>query len=211
MDKNAKAVELFNMLADQYQEQFMDVELYAESLDLICEELADDAEILDVACGPGNITKYLMHQRGDFKVWGVDLSLNMLELARINNPEATFQLLDARKIGNIKKSFDAVVCGFCMPYLTMEENVQLVFGAAKILKEEGYLYISTIEGDYKKSGFKKGSTHEGLFTYYYDETFLTELIKKAGLKVINVNRTTYILRGESTTDIMIVARNFDPE
>ncbi len=209
-DKNRIAVELFNQLADQYQDQYMDLELYEESLDLICEELVEDAEILDVACGPGNITKYLMQQRGDFKLWGVDLASNMLDLARINNPDATFQILDARKIGNIKKSFDAVVCGFVMPYLSLEESVQMVFGAAKILKEQGYLYISTIEGDYKKSGYKKGSTNEGVFMYYYDEAFLTELIKRTGLEVIDVKRTSYLHKGEPTTDLMIVARNFDP-
>ncbi|MFZ1787458.1 MAG: hypothetical protein WAT92_04065, partial [Saprospiraceae bacterium] len=74
----------------------------------------------------------------------------------------------------------------------------------------GYLYISTIEGDYKKSGYKKGSTNEGVFMYYYDEAFLTELIKRTGLEVIDVKRTSYLHRGEPTTDLMIVARNFDP-
>ncbi|MBK8634936.1 MAG: hypothetical protein IPN72_15750 [Saprospiraceae bacterium] len=46
--------------------------------------------------------------------------------------------------------------------------------------------------------------------YYYDEAFLTELIKRTGLEVIDVKRTSYLHRGEPTTDLMIVARNFDP-
>jgi trans-aconitate methyltransferase len=60
-----------------------------------------DADILELACGPGNITQYIISKRSDFKILGTDLAPNMIELAKINNPSAQFQLLDSRDIRTI--------------------------------------------------------------------------------------------------------------
>lgn len=57
----------------------------------------DSAAIVEVACGPGNITKYLLNKRPGFKIGGIDLAPNMVELAKVNNPTASFQVMDSRK------------------------------------------------------------------------------------------------------------------
>jgi len=75
----------------------------------------------------------------------------MLALAKKNNPTAEFQLLDSREILKLNKTYDAIMCGFCLPYLTKEEAIQLMEDAAKILNANGVIYISTMEDDYSKS------------------------------------------------------------
>src|SRR6476660_8726042 len=58
-EKSAAAVSLFNKLAKQYQDKYMDVSLYHHSFDIFCRHISKpNAEILELACGPGNITKY---------------------------------------------------------------------------------------------------------------------------------------------------------
>ena len=93
MDKTKMAVNAFDKNAETYQEKFMNLDLYHASFDLFCSKIPNEnAKILEIACGPGNITQYLLEKRPDFKILGIDLAPRMLDLARINNPSAVFNL-----------------------------------------------------------------------------------------------------------------------
>ncbi len=105
-----KAVDVFDKLADLYAGKFMDVSMYKDSFGIFCEKtIAHRAEILEIGCGPGNITRYLLQKRPDFRLFGIDLAPNMVELAKINNPSAKFQVMDCREILSIQKKFDGVI------------------------------------------------------------------------------------------------------
>ena len=102
MDKYEITVGTFNKLADAYQEKYMHFDFYFDTYDTFCELVTNDsAAILEVACGPGNITKYLLNKRPGFKIEGIDLAPNMVELAKVNNPTASFQVMDSRKVSVI--------------------------------------------------------------------------------------------------------------
>ena len=108
-DKSKIAVAVFDKLANLYQEKYMDVSAYHKSFDFFCDAVQkENPEILELACGPGNITKYILQKRPDFNVLGTDLAPNMLALAKKNNPSVNFQILDSRNIKQlchrIKKS-----------------------------------------------------------------------------------------------------------
>src|ERR1043165_1092851 len=102
MDYNEMAVNVFDRCAQDYQAKFMDVQQYSRSLDIFCAQVKKDAGILELACGPGNITKYLLQKRPDLEILGTDLAPNMLELAKQHNPQAIFQLMDCRDIGKLE-------------------------------------------------------------------------------------------------------------
>src|SRR4051812_15408408 len=106
MDKNKIAVAVFDKSAKKYQDKFMDVSLYHDTFDAFCDLVTKKgAMVLEIACGPGNITKYLLEKRPDLKILGTDLSPNMLELARANNPLAEFVLMDCRNIGSLNQKY----------------------------------------------------------------------------------------------------------
>lgn len=207
MDKNENAVNIFNKMAQVYQDKFMDVNLYADTLDLFCNSIkTQDAEVLELACGPGNITKYLLNKRPDFKLLGTDLAPNMIELAKINNPTAQFELMDCRAISKSNKTYDAIMCGFCLPYLSKEEAIQLIRDTAKILKPKGLLYISTMEDDYSKSAFKKGSGGDEIFMHYHEGDYLTQAIQENDLKILKLKRQEYPTQDNTQTiDLIIIA------
>ena len=96
----------------------MDVSLYHESLNAFVSILPQNAKVLELACGPGNLTRYLVDKRKDLQVLATDLAEKMLELARGNVPEAVFQKMDCRDISLLNQTFDALVVGFCLPYLS---------------------------------------------------------------------------------------------
>jgi ubiquinone/menaquinone biosynthesis C-methylase UbiE len=207
MDKTKIAVEVFNKHANIYQNKFMDVNLYGDSFDLFCNTiLTENADILELACGPGNITKYLLNKRPDFKIFGTDLAPNMIELAKINNPKAEFQIMDCRDIGMIDKKYDAIMCGFCLPYLTKEEAEKLISDASLLLKYNGVFYMSTMEDDYIKSGFKKGSTGDEIYMHYHQADYLSIALKENNFKIIELQRQDYPTQdGTKTTDLLIIA------
>lgn len=202
MDKTKIAVAIFDKLAKLYQDKFMDVSLYYDSFDLFCKNLPPNAEILELACGPGNITKYLLEQRPDFKILATDLAPNMLELAKINNPTAAFQLLDCKDIGGIEKKYDAIMCGFCLPYLSKKQAKKLIADASKIMNDKGLIFISTMEDDYNRSGWKEGSTGDKIYMHYHQADYLTAALEKNGFSILDIRRKEY----ELTTDLLIIAQ-----
>lgn len=208
MDKSNSTIEVFNKCAVAYQDKFMDVGLYNDSLDLFCNSIrTHQADILEIACGPGNITKYLLGKRPDFKILGIDLASNMIALAKINNPTAEFQLIDCRDIGMIYKKYEGIMCGFCLPYLSGEEAVKLILDASRLLKLDGVLYLSTMEDDPAESGFKKSSDGDQLYINYHEADFLTNALRENDFKIIDLQRKVYQIQdGTTTTDLLIIAR-----
>ena len=203
MDKNQIAVNVFDKLANLYQEKYMDTTQYHATFDLFCAAVKQqNADVLEVACGPGNITQYLLKKRPDFKILGTDLAPNMVRLAAQNNPEAEFQILDCRNIADLGKQYDAIVCGFCLPYISKEESVQWIKDAAQILKPNGVLYISTMEDDYNKSGMQTGSTGDQLYMYFHEADYLLEALTENGLRLLDLQR---IANGYTISDLVVVA------
>lgn len=206
-DKTKIAVNLFNKLADVYEEKFMDVALYHDTFDVFCNEIkSKNPSLLEIACGPGNITKYLLEKRPDFKILGTDLAPNMIILAKKNNPLASFQQLDAKSIGSINKTFDGIMCGFGLPYLSKEEAIRLIQDSYTILNAGGVLYLSTMEDDYSKSGWQKGSSGDEIFMHYHQEDYLVDAIKKVGFRLLKTERKVYSSHNTSTvTDLILIA------
>lgn len=208
MDHNKNAVEIFNKLAGGYQEKYMNVDLYTDSFHFLCDTISKEhPEILELACGPGNITKFVLNIRPDFKILGTDLSSNMVELAKLNNPSAEFKVMDSRKISQLKQSFDAVICGFLLPYLSKEESIQLIHDSASALNENGLLYISTMEDAYSKSGYTTGSSGDSIFMHYHQADYLTEALKSSGLNVLKTERIEIKNdNGSVTVDLILIAK-----
>lgn len=169
MDPYKETFETWNKVASLYQEKFMGLDLYYDTYDLICNAvIKNKATILEIGCGPGNITKYLLSKRPDFNIFGIDIAPNMIELAKINNPKANFAVMDSRNISEIETKYDAIVCGFCLPYLSETDSQKLIFEANYLLNDSGFLYLSFVEGDPNKSGYQAGSSGDRSYFYYHN-------------------------------------------
>lgn len=209
-DRYAETFKTWDKLAPLYQDKFMDLDLYNESYDFICNYLtADKAKILEIGCGPGNITRYLLTKRPDFDISGIDISPNMIELARKNNPSARFDVMDARDIGNIKTKFDAVICGFCLPFLSPADGLKMLKDAAALLNPKGLIYISFVHGDPRDSDYRTGSTGDKVYFHYCDKEELKAQFQSDNLQVIKLFELLYNpseSRMETHT-IMIACKN----
>ena len=182
--------ETWNKVALLYQHKFMDLDLYNDSYDFICNSLdKPNSKVLEIGCGPGNIAKYLLAKRPDLDILGIDISPNMIELAQKNNPSANFATMDSRQIGKLNKKYDGIVCGFCLPYLSQKDSIKLISDCNKLLNENGILYLSFVEGDPNKSDYQIGSSGDRTYFYFHSLAQLNEQLDKnrfTDIKVFNV-------------------------
>jgi len=147
----------------------MNLKLYNDTYDIFLDVISKtNSSVLEIGCGPGNITKYLLTKNANLKIKGIDISENMVELAGKNNPSAEFEIMDIRKIHCINDTFDAVVCGFCIPYLSKSDCIKLISDCYNLLNPSGILYLSFVAGDYENSGFITGSSGDRTYFYYHN-------------------------------------------
>lgn len=208
MDKYQITFETWNKIASLYQEKFMNMELYNDSYDSFCKEIKSiKASILEIGCGPGNVTKYLLNQRPDFRIKAIDIAPNMLQLAKKNNPSVEFEEMDGRDIHTLEERFDGIMIGFCLPYLSKEDSVKLIKDSFLLLNDNGLLYFSFIEGDYNNSGYETGSSGDKVFVYYHQETHLVNALKQSNFEVFDIIHKEYP-KGKDTKQVhtIIIAK-----
>ncbi len=189
MDRYKETFDTWNKIASLYQDKFMELDLYNDTYDFICNSIdKPNAKLLEIGCGPGNITKYLIAKRPDFDIFGIDIAPNMVELARQNNPTAHFAVMDSRQINNLDSTYDGIVCGFCLPYLSQTETNELIANSYDLLNENGLLYLSFVEGDPDKSDFKAGSGGRVYFYYHKLDDITSQLssFKFGEIKIFKV-------------------------
>ena len=181
MDRYTETFETWNKIALLYQEKFMNLSIYNETYDFICASIPKaGASILEIGCGPGNICQYLLNKRPDYCITGIDIAPDMVALAKKNNPTASFEVMDSREISKLNQRYDGIVCGFCLPYLSAEDAKQFIQDCYTLLMDDGFMYLSFVEGDPNKSGFQVGSTGDRSYFYFYRLADLINQLKDNG-------------------------------
>jgi len=114
---------IFSRHAAAYQQRLDQIMARGEArgrqrvIDLV--EARPGMRVLDLACGPGNLTRRLAEQVAPAgEVIGVDLAPGMIELARrAEIPNARFEVMDAERLSFADGSFDAAVCGHGLQFM----------------------------------------------------------------------------------------------
>ena len=104
-----------------------------------CEKLPQGGDILDLGSGTGLPYAKLLIEKG-FNVLGIDISAEMIKIARKNVPKAKFKEMSMTDL-NYKKEFDGIFSSYSMLLL----NPSLFKDTAKrivhALKKGGVLYL----------------------------------------------------------------------
>ena len=204
MNSEDQTLNTWNKIAALYAEKFMEFDLYNDSYDLFCALISEKkSDILEIGCGPGNISKYVLSKLPAINLLGIDRAPNMIQLAKDYNPDAEFLVMDARNIASISSIFSGIICGFCLPYLSKNETSKLISDSHKLLHKKGILYLSFVEGDYSKSGIQTGSTGDSTYFYYYEPKFLLKELKRHNFEALHQIEYQYTRR-DNTTEKHIV-------
>ncbi len=211
MDEKEKYQETFqtwNKVAELYQQHFMQLDLYNDSYDLFCALLPTESpRVLEIGCGPGNITQYLLARCPTANWLGIDIAPRMIELASINNPTAAFRVMDCRDIQQLTGKYDAIVAGFCIPYLSDRDCVALITHMKNCIQPGGVLYISFVAGNYDQSGFQTGSSGDRTYFYYHPLAFIEKELMSNQFEICHQLEKTFTRKsGQSEIHTILIAK-----
>ncbi|APU69498.1 class I SAM-dependent DNA methyltransferase [Christiangramia flava] len=186
MNKRTKnTVQLFDKYAESYAQRFMDVSLYAPSLKEFCRLLPPHGSMLELGCGPGNVTAFLLKQREDLQILATDLSEEMLKITRKNLPGISCRPLNFKELENWPHRYEAVMAAFCLPYLNQAETASFMHQLAVILEPGGIIYMSLMEGDHELSGMQKSSNgQDEMMIFYHSRDWLLAQLQEKGFEVV---------------------------
>lgn len=129
---------------------------YVEETDLFSKVIKEHSKIeartlFHLGCGAGGNDHTF---KGHFKVTGVDISEDMLEIARKLNPEVTYLYGDMRTI-RLKECFDAVAIPDSIGHMTTVGDLRkAILTAYRHLKPGGMLLIVTlISEEFRENNF----------------------------------------------------------
>ena len=128
----------------QYYDKIYSFKDYRAECDVLCAVidqhlLSGGGQLLEVACGTGRHVEYLQDR---FEVEGLDISADLLEVARQRNPGVPFHLANMIDF-DLGRAFDVVTCLFSsIGYVKTLENLSKAVAAmARHLSPGGVLII----------------------------------------------------------------------
>lgn len=156
---NREAYNLWSLNYDNVENKTRDLE--AKALREIVS--GEDLEILEIGCGTGKNTEFLLTMAKHMV--GADFSEEMLGRAKekITAESVEFRQLDLREEWNLpESSFDLITCSLVLEHI---ENLDFVFEQAqKVLKNGGRFYIGELHPFKQYTGSKaRFDTASGVF------------------------------------------------
>ena len=130
-------------------------------------ELKD--EVLEIGCGVGRLMKPGYH--------GIDISSNMIDIARLRRPHSIFVVNDGMEIPYPDSYFDSVYSVLMFQHVPFAVFVNYVWETSAVLKKGGKFVFQFIEGE-EDEPFSKHYNLETVVEVLRDNDFIVKSIKK---------------------------------
>ena len=194
MDKKLNIISLnreaWNNVAEKY-----DNAKYSKlnpAVDFFCRKLPERGSILDIGSGTGLPFAKLFLEKG-FNYLGVDISSQMINIARKNVPLAKFEEISMTDI-NYNKEFDGVFSHYTMLLLNPEMLRDVAKRVVKSLKGNGLFYLSLNEPRIKDVDLDEDVIceimGENMYSRAYTEGEILDVFTPLGLKKLQIYRET---------------------
>jgi ubiquinone/menaquinone biosynthesis C-methylase UbiE len=146
-------------------------------------------KLLDVGCWTGNFISLLKSERTETA--GIDIEEKVLRFAKKRLPGVFFICGTALNMPFREGYFDIVACWDVIEHLPQKEDSALLFEINKVLKNGGFLLLSTMNGNLlgrllDPAYFLIGHRH-------YSEEYLGRLFAKSGFIIEKIYYTTGVV------------------
>jgi SAM-dependent methyltransferase len=187
-DRQAAQAWAFDRIGEHYDEAFPHKDGQLAAGDWLLERLPPGSQVLDVGCGTGMPTARQLTDAGH-EVTGVDISEEMLRLARRDVPEAEFRCLDIVDLDPSLGDFVAVVAFFSLLMLPRAEIPAVLTKIHDLIRPDGYFLLSMVEADLDDTPIHFLGSPVRVTGYIRGE--LQELVTAAGFEVAELRHLSY--------------------
>jgi SAM-dependent methyltransferase len=137
---------VFDAIGERYDDAFPHKSAQIIATQWIIDRLAPGGRVLDIGCGTGVPTAGMLTESG-IDVVGIDVSVEMVQLARRNVPSARFVAMDMLELDSSLGDFDAAVAFFSLLMLRRADIPLVLRRIRGALRPGGFLALSMVEGD----------------------------------------------------------------
>jgi cyclopropane fatty-acyl-phospholipid synthase-like methyltransferase len=160
----------YNKIAEDWSKDHYADTWWVEGTERFVSFLSPGSSVLDVGCGTGVKSKYLLGK--GLRVTGVDFSEKMIEIARREVPQGLFEVVDIMDMGSLEKTFDGILAQAVLLHIPKAQIISVIKGLKNKLTRGGYLYIAVKEK--REGGLEEeivveqdyGYTYERFFSFY---------------------------------------------
>jgi SAM-dependent methyltransferase len=136
----------FDAIGERYDDAFPHKSAQIIATQWVIDRLSPGARVLDAGCGTGVPTAGMMVESG-LDVVGIDVSAEMLRIARFNVPSARFIAMDLKEVDSSLGTFDAAVAFFSLIMLRRADIPATVRRIRDLVRPGGYVAVGMVEAD----------------------------------------------------------------
>ncbi len=180
-----EVVEAWDAVAEEYARKYQDEILLkpivAEFIREFVADLPEDGLICDMGCGPGQVARFL-HGEGR-RTTGIDLSPEMIAMAKALNPEIPFTAADVLLLSEAQR-YDAVIGLYFIVNFPVELLPKVFAKLHRIIKPGGKLLLSFHTGSDEL--FRVESLWESgkpLSFWFFNPETISTLLEENGFQI----------------------------
>ena len=170
----------YDKIAEKYlqdRNQFKNLKYLEKFIKL----LKPGTKILDLGCGAGKPIDEFLIKKG-FKVIGLDISENQIELAKKNVPKGEFYLKDMSLLKRGEYQVDAIVSFYAIFHISRENHFELFEEINSFLPKKGFILVTMGSSDWE--GTENDFHGTKMYWSHYDSMKNREIIEKAGFEIL---------------------------
>jgi len=192
MDKSKGVTEVYDEIAKPYAKEFSRPSDY---IDNFLGYVPTNGRILDIGCGPGFDSAYFVSK--GFCVTGIDLSKEMLKLAKEKCPRGEFKLIDFRKIEFPTNCFDGIFASCSLIHIPKKDVLSTLKLFYMVLKKGSVIYIA-LQGGKPEEIFltEPLKPDEKIFLNVMDLREIKGLLEKAGFEIVEKYKCKPVSKAE---------------
>jgi ubiquinone/menaquinone biosynthesis C-methylase UbiE len=159
-----KIMRIYTDYAKVYHEMYQSIFDYDAEFELYHKHLSKlkCKKILEIGCGSGNLAKRFLEKNYDYT--GLDVSKQMIELAKDLIPHGKFIIADMRNLDLDEKYEAIIVTGRTFTHMTTNHDVMFALDSIhRTLQKDGWLLFDNFDAYEIFTGFKEEMKHKSKY------------------------------------------------
>jgi ubiquinone/menaquinone biosynthesis C-methylase UbiE len=207
-DYNSESVATFDRNAARYAEKYFSLRDYDSYYQALTAEIpAGPFRFLDLACGPGNVSAYVMAQRPEAEILCVDQAPLMLEEASRRMTGIEVLLADCRDLGAVAARFHAAAFFFGLSYFNDTDAAKVLAELFRVMLPGAPLLLATVAGEPERSGLQVNAAGDRVFSFLRLRAEIESLVRQAGFTLVQSGTIPSPANASlQSEDVVIMAR-----